>query len=77
MGLDDLYNNFEKVKEEKEGFEFKIAKFEKSSKDLDQLLERQKQERSLEEFKQPEVNEYGPKDSSVKPTKSRAVRMSI
>ncbi|GKG41589.1 hypothetical protein Tco_0473340, partial [Tanacetum coccineum] len=22
----------------------------------------------LEEFKQPEVNEYGPKDSSVKPT---------
>ncbi|GJR04573.1 putative ribonuclease H-like domain-containing protein [Tanacetum coccineum] len=28
----------EKVKEEKEGFEFKIAKFEKSAKDLDQLL---------------------------------------
>ncbi|GKF63925.1 hypothetical protein Tco_0187373, partial [Tanacetum coccineum] len=31
----------EKVKEEKEGFEFKIVKFEKSSKDLDQLLESQ------------------------------------
>ncbi|GJY87342.1 putative ribonuclease H-like domain-containing protein, partial [Tanacetum coccineum] len=41
----------EKVKLEKEGFEFKIAKFEKSAKDLDHL----------EEFKQPEVNEYGPR----------------
>ncbi|GJR01074.1 ribonuclease H-like domain-containing protein [Tanacetum coccineum] len=41
---------------------FKIAKFEKSSKDLDQLLA------SLEEFKQPEVNKYSSKDSSLKPT---------
>ncbi|GJR76556.1 putative ribonuclease H-like domain-containing protein [Tanacetum coccineum] len=36
MGL--LKTELEKVKEEKEGFEFKIAKFEKSSKDLDDLL---------------------------------------
>ncbi|GJX87415.1 putative ribonuclease H-like domain-containing protein [Tanacetum coccineum] len=33
-----LRTELEKVKEEKGGFEFKIAKFEKSSKDLDQLL---------------------------------------
>ncbi|GJX11457.1 ribonuclease H-like domain-containing protein [Tanacetum coccineum] len=89
--------NLKRVKEEKEGFEFKIAKFEKSSKDLDQLLASQITDKSkkgfgynvvpsphplilnrptpldlsysgLEEFKQPEVNEYGPRDSSVKPT---------
>ncbi|GJR29091.1 retrovirus-related pol polyprotein from transposon TNT 1-94 [Tanacetum coccineum] len=54
-----LRTELEKVKEENEGFEFKIAKFEKSSKDLDQLLENSKQ---------PEVNKYGPRDSSVKPT---------
>ncbi|GJR88535.1 putative ribonuclease H-like domain-containing protein [Tanacetum coccineum] len=39
MGL--LRTELEKVKEEKEGFEFKIAKFEKSAKDLDQLLANQ------------------------------------
>ncbi|GJS84190.1 hypothetical protein Tco_0750731 [Tanacetum coccineum] len=27
-----------------------------------------KKQKGLEEFKQPEVNEYGPRDSSVKPT---------
>ncbi|GJR14906.1 putative ribonuclease H-like domain-containing protein [Tanacetum coccineum] len=92
-----LRTELEKVKEEKEGFEFKITKFEKSSKDLDQLLASQITDKSkkgfgynavpsphplilnrptsldlsysgLEEFKQPEVNEYGPRDSSVKPT---------
>ncbi|GJT00344.1 putative ribonuclease H-like domain-containing protein [Tanacetum coccineum] len=97
MGL--LRTELEKVKEEKEGFEFKIAKFEKSSKDLDQLLASQITDKSkkgfgynvvpsphplilnrptpldlsysgLEEFKQPEVNEYGPRDSSIKPTTS-------
>ncbi|GJX65634.1 reverse transcriptase domain-containing protein [Tanacetum coccineum] len=86
MGL--LKTELEKVKEEKEGFEFKIAKFEKSSKDLDQLLASQITDKSkkgfgynavpsphplilnrptsldlsysgLQEFKQPEVNEYG------------------
>ncbi|GJU20200.1 hypothetical protein Tco_1153542 [Tanacetum coccineum] len=92
MGL--LKTELEKVKEEKEGFEFKIAKFEKSSKDLDQLLASQITDKSkkgfgynvvpsphplilnrptpldlsysgLQEFKQPEVNEYGLRDSSV------------
>ncbi|GKD56265.1 hypothetical protein Tco_1289652, partial [Tanacetum coccineum] len=43
MGL--LRTELEKVKEEKEGFEFKIAKFEKSSKDLDQLEEAPKKAR--------------------------------
>ncbi|GKB10251.1 reverse transcriptase domain-containing protein [Tanacetum coccineum] len=92
MGL--LRTELEKVKEEKEGFEFKIAKFEKSSKDLDQLLASQINKKGfgynvvpsphplilnrptpldlsysgLQEFKQPEVNEYGPRDSSVMPT---------
>ncbi|GJV88102.1 ribonuclease H-like domain-containing protein [Tanacetum coccineum] len=97
MGL--LRTELEKVKEEKEGFEFKIAKFEKSAKDLDQLLASQITDKSkkgfgynvvpsphplilnrptpldlsysgLEEFKEPEVNEYGPRDSSLKPTTS-------
>ncbi|GJW92470.1 putative ribonuclease H-like domain-containing protein [Tanacetum coccineum] len=95
MGL--LRTELEKVKQEKEGFEFKIAKFEKSAKDLDQLLASQITDKSkkgfgynvvpsphplilnrptpldlsysgLEEFKEPEVNEYGPRDSSLKPT---------
>ncbi|GJV71474.1 hypothetical protein Tco_1491469 [Tanacetum coccineum] len=92
----NLKTELEKVKEEKEGFEFKIAKFEKSAKDLDQMLESQITDKSkkgvgyhavpsphplilkrltpldlsysgLEEFKQPEFNEYGPRDSSLKP----------
>ncbi|GKC24220.1 hypothetical protein Tco_1026370, partial [Tanacetum coccineum] len=95
MGL--LKTELEKVKEEKEGFEFKITKFEKSSKDLDALLASQVTDNikkgfgynavpsphplilnrptpldlsysGLEEFKQPEVNEYGPRNSSLKPT---------
>ncbi|GJU26632.1 hypothetical protein Tco_1165253, partial [Tanacetum coccineum] len=94
MGL--VKTELEKIKEEKEGFEFKLAKFEKSSKDLDDLLASQVTDKSkkgfgynvvpsprplilnrptpldlsytgLEEFKQPEVNEYGPRDSSLKP----------
>ncbi|GJW29393.1 ribonuclease H-like domain-containing protein [Tanacetum coccineum] len=95
MGL--LRAELEKVKQEKEGFEFKIAKFDKSAKDLEQLLGSQITDKSkkgfgynvvpsphplilnrptpldlsysgLEEFKEPEVNEYGPRDSSLKPT---------
>ncbi|GJU27605.1 putative reverse transcriptase domain-containing protein [Tanacetum coccineum] len=87
----------ESVKQEKEGFEFKIAKFDKSAKDLSEMLESQITDKSkkgvgyhavpsphplilnrptpldlsysgLEEFKEPEVNEYGPRDSSLKPT---------
>ncbi|GJR38261.1 putative ribonuclease H-like domain-containing protein [Tanacetum coccineum] len=95
MGL--LKFELENVKQEKEGFEFKIAKFDKSAKDLEQLLASQITDKSkkgfgynvvpsphplilnrptpldlsysgLEEFKEPEVNEYGPRDSSLKPT---------
>ncbi|GKA57806.1 hypothetical protein Tco_0756994 [Tanacetum coccineum] len=95
MGL--LRDELEKVKQEKEGFEFKIAKFDKSAKDLSEMLESQITDKSkkgvgyhvvpsphplilnrptpldlsysgLEEFKEPEVNEYGPRDSSLKPT---------
>ncbi|GJS98777.1 hypothetical protein Tco_0819947 [Tanacetum coccineum] len=40
----------EKVKEEKEGFEFKLAKFEKSSKDLDALLASQVTDKSKRGF---------------------------
>ncbi|GJU99450.1 hypothetical protein Tco_1328721 [Tanacetum coccineum] len=39
MGL--LRDELEKVKQEKEGFEFKIAKFDKSAKDLNEMLESQ------------------------------------
>ncbi|GJV71200.1 ribonuclease H-like domain-containing protein [Tanacetum coccineum] len=67
LGL--LRTELEKLKQEKEGVDFKIAKFDKFAKDLNEMLEsQQKQERSLEEFKEPEVNEYGPRDSSLKPT---------
>ncbi|GKD66634.1 hypothetical protein Tco_1308742, partial [Tanacetum coccineum] len=81
----------------KEGFDFKIAKFDKSAKDLNEMLEIQITDKSkkgvgyhavpsphplilnrptpldlsysgLEEFKEPELNEYGPRDSSLKPT---------
>ncbi|GJS81453.1 ribonuclease H-like domain-containing protein [Tanacetum coccineum] len=95
MGL--VKTELEKVKEEKEGIEIKLAKFEKSSKDLDDLLASQVTDKSkrgfgynavpsphplilnrptpldlsysgLEEFQQPEINWYGPRDSSSKPT---------
>ncbi|GKF75617.1 hypothetical protein Tco_0225061, partial [Tanacetum coccineum] len=36
-----LKSEFEKVKQEKKGIEFKIEKFDKASKDLDKLLESQ------------------------------------
>ncbi|GJR32103.1 hypothetical protein Tco_1108335 [Tanacetum coccineum] len=94
---DYLGLNFKRLRKKKEGFKFKIAKFEKSSKDLDQLLASQITDKSkkgfgyndvpsphplilnrptpldlsysgLQEFKQTEVNEYGPRDSSVMPT---------
>ncbi|GKA03574.1 hypothetical protein Tco_0676355 [Tanacetum coccineum] len=82
---------------EKDGVDFKIAKFDKYAKDLNEMLEGQITDKSkkgigynavpsphplilnrpttldlsysgLEEFKEPEVNEYGPRDSSLKPT---------
>ncbi|GKC15236.1 hypothetical protein Tco_1012018 [Tanacetum coccineum] len=93
MGL--LRDQLEKVKQEKEGFEFKIEKFDKSAKDLSEMLESQITDKSkkgvgyhvvpsphplilnrpttldlsysgLEEFKEPEVNEYGPWGSNSK-----------
>ncbi|GJR10869.1 hypothetical protein Tco_0793521 [Tanacetum coccineum] len=95
LGL--LRTELEKVKQEKEGVDFKIAKFDKSAKDLNEMLESQITDKSkkgvgynavpsphplilnrpttldlsysgLEEFKEPEINEYGPRDSSLKPT---------
>ncbi|GKC16264.1 hypothetical protein Tco_1013046 [Tanacetum coccineum] len=48
MGL--LRDELEKVKQEKEGFEFKIAKFDKSAKDLEQLLESQITNKSKKGF---------------------------
>ncbi|GJT12183.1 retrovirus-related pol polyprotein from transposon TNT 1-94 [Tanacetum coccineum] len=48
MGL--VKTELEKVKEEKEGFEFKLAKFEKSSKDLDDLLASQVTDKSKKGF---------------------------
>ncbi|GJW34088.1 hypothetical protein Tco_0054120 [Tanacetum coccineum] len=93
LGL--LRTELEKVKQEKEGVDFKIAKFDKSAKDLSEMLESQITDKSkkgvgykavpsphplilnrptildlshsgLEEFKEPEVNEYGPRDSNSK-----------
>ncbi|GJY26752.1 ribonuclease H-like domain-containing protein [Tanacetum coccineum] len=95
LGL--LRTKLEKVKQEKDGVDFKIEKFDKSAKDLNEMLESQITNKSkkgvgynvvpsphplilnrpttldlsysgLEEFKEPEVNEYGPRDSSLKPT---------
>ncbi|GJW05128.1 hypothetical protein Tco_1563984 [Tanacetum coccineum] len=71
LGL--LRIELEKVKQEKEGVNFKIAKFDKSAKDLNKMLESQITNKSkkgvgLEEFKEPEINEYVPRDSSLKPT---------
>ncbi|GJX79608.1 ribonuclease H-like domain-containing protein [Tanacetum coccineum] len=48
MGL--LMDELEKVKQDKEGFEFKIAKFDKSAKDLEQLLASQITHKSKKGF---------------------------
>ncbi|GJT73798.1 ribonuclease H-like domain-containing protein [Tanacetum coccineum] len=56
-----LKTEFEKVKQEKEGIDFKIEKFENASKDLDKLLESQITDNK--EFQHPEFEGYGPKDS--------------
>ncbi|GJY05887.1 hypothetical protein Tco_0371827 [Tanacetum coccineum] len=95
LGL--LRTELEKVKQEKEGVDFKIAKFDKCAKDLNEMLECQITDKSkkgvgynavpsphhlilnrpttldlshlgLKEFKEHEVNEYGPRGSSLKPT---------
>ncbi|GJS36899.1 ribonuclease H-like domain-containing protein [Tanacetum coccineum] len=52
-----LKSEFEKVKQEKKGIEFKIEKFDKASKDLDKLLGSQITD------KNPEFKSYGSEDS--------------
>ncbi|GKD48069.1 hypothetical protein Tco_1277045, partial [Tanacetum coccineum] len=93
-----LKSEFEKVKQEKEGIDFKITKFDNASKDLDKLLESQISEKNkqglgyhvvapphpliynrptkidlsylgLDEFKEPEFNGYGPRDTVLESTK--------
>ncbi|GJV40197.1 ribonuclease H-like domain-containing protein [Tanacetum coccineum] len=93
-----LRTELEKVKQEKEGIDFKIAKFDKSTKDLDELLESQRSDKNkqglgyhvvapphpltynrptkldlyysgLDEFKEPEFNGYGPRDTVLESTK--------
>ncbi|GJX62866.1 reverse transcriptase domain-containing protein [Tanacetum coccineum] len=57
-----LKSELEKVKQEKDGIDFKIEKFDKASKDLDQLLGSQYKLTMLKGFKEPEFKGYGPKD---------------
>ncbi|GJU30476.1 putative ribonuclease H-like domain-containing protein [Tanacetum coccineum] len=93
----ELKAEYEKVKQEKEGIDFKIAKYDNSLKDLDKLLASQITDKSkkglgyhvvapphplslnaptkldltysgLDEFKEPEFNGYGPKDTVLKST---------
>ncbi|GJV86104.1 putative ribonuclease H-like domain-containing protein [Tanacetum coccineum] len=67
--LDSEGLELERVKQEKDGIDFKIKGFDKSAKDLDEIPTTLDLSYSgLEEFKEPEVNEYGPRDSSLKPT---------
>ncbi|GJW78150.1 hypothetical protein Tco_0139832 [Tanacetum coccineum] len=73
-----LKSEFEKIKQEKDGIYFKIEKFDKVPKDLDQLLGSQITDKSkkglgynaldlsysgLDEFKEPEFKGYGPENS--------------
>ncbi|GKD52311.1 hypothetical protein Tco_1281287 [Tanacetum coccineum] len=59
-----LKSEFEKVKQEKVGIEFKIKKFNKASKDLNQLSKKLDLSYSgLDEFKEPEFKGYGLENS--------------
>ncbi|GJZ83626.1 putative ribonuclease H-like domain-containing protein [Tanacetum coccineum] len=54
-----LKSEFEKVKQEKEGIEFKIEKFDKASKDLEKLPKKlDLSYNGLDEFKEPEFKGY-------------------
>ncbi|GJW81046.1 putative ribonuclease H-like domain-containing protein [Tanacetum coccineum] len=71
MKINVLKSKFEKVKQEKEGIEFKIEKFDNASKSLNKLLESQitgksKNGLGLDEFKDPEFKSYGSEDSKQK-----------
>ncbi|GJZ08179.1 putative ribonuclease H-like domain-containing protein [Tanacetum coccineum] len=58
-----LKSEFEKVKQEKDGIDFKIEKFDKASKDLDRPNKLDLSYSSLDEFKELEFKGYGPEDS--------------
>ncbi|GJS39191.1 reverse transcriptase domain-containing protein [Tanacetum coccineum] len=62
-----LKSELEKVKQEKDGIDFKIEKFDKASKDLDQLGRGPNKldlsYSGLDEFKEPEFKGYGPENS--------------
>ncbi|GJT61280.1 hypothetical protein Tco_1004813 [Tanacetum coccineum] len=93
-----LRTKLEKVKQENEGIDFKITKFENASKDLDKLLENQRSDKNkqgigyhavapphpltynrpsnldlsysgLNDFKEPEFDGYGPRDTMIETTK--------
>ncbi|GJR22355.1 integrase, catalytic region, zinc finger, CCHC-type containing protein [Tanacetum coccineum] len=69
-----LKSELEKVKQEKDGIDFQIEKFDKASKDLEpNKLDLTYS--SLDEFKEPEFKGYGPKDRLLKSIKggSRAL----
>ncbi|GJZ54010.1 hypothetical protein Tco_0608895, partial [Tanacetum coccineum] len=58
-----LKSEFEKVKQEKEGIDFKIEKFDNASKSLDKLrIQLDLSYSGLDEFKEPEFKGYGPQD---------------
>ncbi|GJU65531.1 putative ribonuclease H-like domain-containing protein, partial [Tanacetum coccineum] len=62
--INTLKTEFEKLKQEKDAFDFKIEKFDKASKDLDQLPNKlDLSYSSLDEFKEPEFKGYGPENS--------------
>ncbi|GKC55529.1 hypothetical protein Tco_1078274, partial [Tanacetum coccineum] len=59
-----LKSECEKVKQEKDGIEFKIEKFDKASKDLDQLPKKLDLSYSgLDEFKEPEFKDHSKENS--------------
>ncbi|GKB07333.1 hypothetical protein Tco_0835617 [Tanacetum coccineum] len=61
-----LKSEFEKVKQGKEGIEFKIEKFDKALKDLDKLPKKLDLSYSgLDEFKEPELKAYGSENKQV------------
>ncbi|GKC42834.1 putative ribonuclease H-like domain-containing protein, partial [Tanacetum coccineum] len=70
MRLRILRTEPEKVNKKRRGFEFKIAKFENQQKLKIQPTTLDLSYSGLEEFKEPEYNKYGPRDSSLKPTTS-------
>ncbi|GKD07212.1 putative ribonuclease H-like domain-containing protein [Tanacetum coccineum] len=65
-----IKTEYEKVKQEKEGIDFKIAKFDKSAKDLDEMLGSQITNKSKKGlgYNVPEFNGYGPRDTELKTT---------